>query len=317
MFQYVFRRLLEAIPVLWVILTITFFMLRMVPGGPFDQEKAIPPEIEENLKVYYGLNEPLKKQYLQYLKNVVRGDLGPSFKYPGWSVNEIIRTKLPVSIELGVYALLFAVGVGIIMGIIAANRVNTLWDYGTMGVSTMGICLPAFVIGPLFILIFSLQLHWVNASGWNTVSDRILPIITLGIYYGAYISRLTRGSLLEVLRQDYVRTARAKGLSGARTVFVHGLRNAITPVISYLGPAAAGLMGGSFVVETVFNIPGLGRFFVTAALNRDYTLVLGIVLCFAFLIICFNTLADILLAWINPTKAGVYSMRDVRDKKAF
>jgi len=304
MFQYVIKRLLEAILVLWVIVTMTFFMLRIAPGGPFDQEKAIPPEVEENLKAYYGLNEPLKKQYIQYLKNVLKGDLGPSFKYPGWSVSEIIRAKLPISLELGIYALLFSVGVGIVIGIVAANRVNTVWDYTAMGFATAGICLPAFVIGPIFILLFSIHLHWLNASGWNAISDRILPLVTLGIYYAAYISRLTRGSLLEVLKQDYMRTARAKGLSEVRIVFAHGLRNALTPIISYLGPTAAGLIAGSFVVETVFNIPGLGRFFVTAALNRDYTLVLGIVLCFAFLIICFNMLADVLLALVNPRKSG-------------
>lgn len=300
MFRYVIKRLIEAIPVLWVIMTLTFFMLKLAPGGPFDQEKALDPEIEENLKAHYGLNDPLGKQYLQYLKNIVRGDLGPSFKYPGWTVNEIIQMKLPVSLELGIYALLFAVAIGISTGMIAAKKANTGWDYAVMGFVTGGICLPAFVIGPLLLLLFSIQLHWVNASGWDNLSDRILPLITLGVYYAAYLSRLTRGSLLEVIKQDYMRTARAKGVSEGRIIFVHGLRNALTPVISYLGPTAAGLISGSFVVETVFNIPGLGRFFVTAALNRDYTLVLGVVLCFAFLIVCFNLFADVLLVWVNP-----------------
>ncbi len=275
-------------------------MLRIAPGGPFDKEKALPPDIEANLKAYYGLDKPLTEQYLQYLKNLLHGDLGPSFKYPGWTVNEIIAGKIPVSIELGLYALSLAVLFGIGIGMLTAYQQNTLLDYLPMSAAMIGICLPSFVIGPLLILLFAIKLEWFHSSGWNDMSDRVLPAITMAIFYAAYLARLTRGSMVEVLKQDYIRTAKAKGLSTFRVTFVHGLRNGLVPIVSYLGPALAGLISGSFVIETVFNIPGLGHFFVQAAFNRDYTLVLGTVLCYAIAIIIFNLVTDIILVCLNP-----------------
>lgn len=300
MLKYILKRLLEAIPVLLVIITLTFFMLQIAPGGPFDQEKALPADIEANLKAYYGLDKPVLEQYFKYLNNLIHGKLGPSFKYPGWTVNEIIASKIPVSIELGIYALVLALLFGISIGVIAAVNQSTKWDYLPMGVAMVGICLPSFVIGPLLILFFSIKLQWFPSSGWSDMSHRILPAITMAIFYAAYLARLTRGSMVEILNQDYIRTAKAKGLSTVKITFVHALRNALTPIISYLGPALAGLISGSFVIETVFNIPGLGHFFIQAAFNRDYTLVLGTVLCYATAIVIFNLITDLMLVWINP-----------------
>lgn len=300
MFYYILKRLAEAVPVLLIIAALTFFMLRMAPGGPFDQEKPLPADVKEALNEYYGLDKPLSDQFFGYLGNLLRGDLGPSFKYPGWTVNEIIRDKLPTSIELGFYALVLALAMGIPAGLIAAFRQNTIKDYVPMSAAMLGICLPSFVIGPLLILFFSIYLGLFNSSGWVSASDKVLPSITMAIFYGAYIARLTRTSMIEVLNQDYIRTAFAKGLPAWRVLLVHGLRNGIAPVVSYLGPAIAGLISGSFVIETVFHIPGLGRFFVMAAFNRDYTLVLGTVLCYATMIIILNLIADIVLVWLNP-----------------
>lgn len=300
MLQYIFKRLLEAIPVLWIIATLTFFMLHIAPGGPFDQEKALTPEIEASLKAFYGLDKPVLTQYTQYLKNLAQGDLGPSFKYPGWSVNEIIADKVPVSLELGLYALAFALILGITVGVIASIRPNTWLDGVPMSFALIGICLPSFVIGPVLILLFSLKLDWFNASGWHFATDRILPTITLGLFYAAYIARLTRGGMIDALQQDYIRTARAKGVPPWRVAMIHALRNGIAPVISYLGPALAGLISGSFVIETIFHIPGLGHFFIMAAFNRDYTLVLGTVLCYASFIVISNLISDIILVWLNP-----------------
>lgn len=300
MLKYILKRLLEAIPVLLVITILTFLMLHIAPGGPFDREKPLPPDIEASLKSYYGLDKPLIQQYYQYLKNLLHGNLGPSFKYPGWSVNEIIASKIPVSIELGFYSLCIAVFFGILIGTIAALNQNTFWDYLPMSLAMIGICLPTFVIGPLLILFFAIKLEWFHTSGWNDISDRVLPSVTMAIFYTAYLARLTRGSMLDVLKQDYIRTAKAKGLSSFRITFIHALRNALPPIISYLGPTLAGLISGSFVIETVFHIPGLGHFFVQAAFNRDYTLVLGTVLCYAIAIVIFNLIADILLVWLNP-----------------
>lgn len=300
MFKFILKRLLEAIPVLLVIITLTFMMLHIAPGGPFDKEKALPADIEASLKAYYGLDKPLIKQYLQYLNNLIHGDLGPSFKYPGWSVNEIIAGKIPVSIELGIYALSLALIFGIGIGVLAAYKQNTPWDYLSMSAAMIGICLPSFVIGPLLILLFAIKLEWFHSSGWRDMSDRVLPAITMAIFYAAYLARLTRGSMVEVLKQDYIRTAKAKGLSTFKVTFVHALRNGLAPIVSYLGPALAGLISGSFVIETVFNIPGLGHFFVQAAFNRDYTLVLGTVLCYATAIVVFNLVTDIILVCLNP-----------------
>ena len=300
MFRFVVRRLLQVIPVLFVIVTATFFMVRFVPGGPFTAEKAIPPEILKNLEAHYGLDQPLWRQYLTYLGSIARGDLGPSFKYPNRTVNEIIGDKLPVSLELGALALVIALALGLTLGVLAAVRRNTWLDYLASSAGLLGICVPTFVLGPLLVLFFAIHLGWVNASGWDSPTDRILPALTLGFVYAAYIMRLTRGGMLEVLNQDFIRTARAKGASESRIVFRHALRGGLLPVVAFLGPGIAGILTGSFVIETIFQIPGLGREFVNSAFNRDYTLVLGTVILYAALIIVCNLVVDVVQVWLNP-----------------
>ena len=298
--SFFISRLLQTIPTLLIIATLTFFMTRFAPGGPFDSEKAIPEEIKVNLESHFGLNLPLFDQYLLYMKNLLAGDLGPSFKYVGWDVSELIGVAFPVSLGLGVSALLIALFVGLPAGMVAALRKNTLWDYLPMGLAMVGICLPTFVLGPILIMIFSTKLNLLPALGWYSWSDLILPSLTLGLFYAAYIARLTRAGMLETLKQDYVRTARAKGASPSRVVIKHALRGGLLPVVTFLGPAFAGLVSGSFIIESIFFIPGLGKFFVTAAFNRDYTMVLGTVLFYATLIIALNLLVDFLQAWLDP-----------------
>lgn len=298
--SFFISRLLQAIPTLLIIATLTFFMTRFAPGGPFDSEKAIPEEIKVKLESHFGLNLPLFDQYLLYMKNLLAGDLGPSFKYVGWDVSELIGVAFPVSLGLGVSALFIALLVGLPAGMVAALRKNTLWDYLPMGLAMVGICLPTFVLGPILIMIFSTKLNLLPALGWYSWSDLILPSLTLGLFYAAYIARLTRAGMLETLRQDYVRTARAKGASPSRVVIKHALRGGLLPVVTFLGPAFAGLVSGSFIIESIFFIPGLGKFFVTAAFNRDYTMVLGTVLFYATLIIALNLLVDFLQAWLDP-----------------
>jgi oligopeptide transport system permease protein len=300
MLRFVFQRLLQTIPVIWVIITATFFMIRFVPGGPFTAEKAVTPEIMRNLEAHYGMNKPLYRQYLDYTWSLLRGDLGPSFKYPTRSVNEIIAEKLPVSLELGLISLGVALGIGLPLGVLAAIRRNTWIDYVCSSVAMIGICVPTFVLGPILILIFAIYFGWFNASGWYGPIDRVLPSLTLGSVYAAYVARLTRGGMLEVLSQDYIRTARAKGASESRVIIRHALRGGLTPVVSFLGPAIAGIVTGSFVIETIFQIPGIGREFVNSAFNRDYTLVLGTVVLYAGFLIVMNLAADIVLVWLNP-----------------
>jgi len=300
MFRFAIRRLLQTIPVLFVIITATFFMVRFVPGGPFTGEKAIPPEIMRNLEAHYGLDQPLWKQYVTYLGSIVRGDLGPSFKYPNRTVNEIIALKLPVSLELGAWSLLIALCVGLPLGILAAAKRNSVLDYACGSIGMIGICIPVFVGGPLLVLFFSIHLGWVNASGWYDMPDRILPSVTLGLAYAAYVMRLTRAGMLETLNQDYIRTARAKGASEIRVILRHALRGGLLPVVAFLGPAVAGILTGSFVIETIYQIPGLGREFVNSAFNRDYTLILGTVILYAGLLSVMNLGADIAQAWLNP-----------------
>jgi oligopeptide transport system permease protein len=300
MMRFIVRRLLETIPVLFIIATMTFFMARYSKGGPFSGEKKIPPEILKQLNAYYGFDKPLWQQYLKSLGNLLHGDLGPSTKYEGHTVNELIGAAFPVSLELGCYALAIALTIGLIAGIIASSKPNSLRDYVPMSLSMIGICIPTFVMGPLLILIFGLGLHLFNASGWDTPRDKVLPAITLGFYYAAYVARLTRGGMLEILSQDFIRTARAKGASGTRILFRHALKGGILPVISFLGPAAAGLITGSFIVETIFDIPGLGRFFITSVFNDDYSLILGTVLFYATLVILFNLLVDVVQVLLNP-----------------
>lgn len=300
MFRFIFRRLVQVIPVLFIIITATFFMVRFVPGGPFTAEKAIPPEILRNIEAHYGLDQPLGRQYLNYLGKIAHGDLGPSFKYSNRSVSEIIADKLPVSLELGALSLACALSVGLTLGVLAAVRRNSGLDYLASSLGMLGICVPTFVLGPLLVLFFAIHLGWVNASGWYTAADRVLPALTLGLVYAAYIMRLTRAGMLEVLHQDYIRTARAKGASEFRIITRHALRGGLLPVVSFLGPATAGILTGSFIIETIFQIPGLGREFVNSAFNRDYTLVLGTVMLYAGLIVVLNLATDVVQVWLNP-----------------
>lgn len=301
MIQFVLKRILQAIPVLFIVITVAFVFVRSAPGGPFSQERAVPPEVLKALNERYKLDQPLYVQYADYLQHLAHGDLGPSFKYPGRSVSEIIRAGFPVTFELGFYALLIALSVGVSAGVMASMRPNTYQDYLPMSFAMVGICLPTYVLGPMLVLVFGIWLEWLPVSGWGYIpGDKVLPAVTLGLAYAAYIARLCRGGMLEILSQDFIRTARAKGLSEPAIIFKHALRGGLQPVVSFLGPALAGLLGGSFVIETIFQIPGLGRYYVQAAFNRDYTLVLGTTIFFATLIIVFNLLADIATAWLNP-----------------
>jgi len=301
MFELILRRLLTAIPVLLAVVTLTFLMVHSAPGGPFDAEKAVDPEVLIKLNEKYNLDAPLYEQYFDYLYGVVQGDFGPSFRYPGRSVTELIFTGLPITFELALYSILFAVLLGVSIGVVSSLKKNTIYDYAPMTVAMLGICVPSIILGPSLILIFGIWLEVLPVSGWGDFSgDKILPTITLGTAYAAYCARLTRGGMLEVLNQDFIRTARAKGLTETRVVIFHALKGGLTPVIAFLGPAMAGLLAGSFVVETIFGIPGLGRFYVEAAFNRDYTMILGSSIFFSCLIIFFNLLSDLIAAIINP-----------------
>lgn len=300
MLRFITSRFLQSLLAIFLVITATFFMIRFVPGGPFTAEKAVTPEILRNLEAHYGLDQPMWRQYLDYLGSLARGDLGPSFKYPNRTVNEIIADKLPVSAELGALSLGIALLFGITLGTFAAVRRNTWIDYTASTFGMAGISIPTFVVGPLLVLGFAIHLGWFNASGWYVPRDRVLPAIVLGLAYAAPISRLTRGGMLEVLHQDFIRTARAKGASEFRVVTRHALRGGLLPVVSYLGPAVAGILTGSFVIETIFQIPGIGREFVNSAFNRDYTLVLGTVILYAGLIMALNLIVDIIQAWMNP-----------------
>ncbi|MDX2188043.1 MAG: ABC transporter permease [Opitutaceae bacterium] len=300
MLRFLFNRALQSVIALWVIVTLTFFMVRFVPGGPFTAEKAVTPEIEANLKAHYGLDKPMHVQYLSYLGKVLQGDLGPSFKYASRTVNEIIGEKFPTSVQLGLCSLAVALSIGVPLGVLAAVKRNTWADYLASTVGMLGISIPTFVVGPLAVLFFAIHLGWFNASGWFEPRDRVLPSLVLGFAYAAPILRLTRGGMLEVLGQDFIRTARAKGASETRVVLKHGLRGGLLPVISFLGPATAGILTGSFVIESIFQIPGVGREFVSSATNRDYTLVLGTVILYASLIMALNLLSDVVNVWLNP-----------------
>ncbi|MDA7627748.1 ABC transporter permease subunit [Verrucomicrobia bacterium] len=300
MIRFILRRILQTIPVLWAVATLTFFMLRLAPGGPFADERAVSPEVQKALEAHYGLDKPLIAQYGEYLFNLIQGDLGPSFKYPGRTVNEIIQIKFPKSMELGIYSMSIALVFGLTLGVIASLKPNSCLDYVPSSLSMVGICLPTFVLGPLLVLVFALKLKWFPYPGWDGPAYKVLPSATLGFFYAAYIARLTRGGMREVLTQDYIRTARAKGAAAHTVILRHALRGGILPVVSFMGPAFAGLVAGSFVIETIFNIPGLGKDFVTSAFNRDYTMVLGLVVFFAALIVVFNTIVDVVQVWLNP-----------------
>ena len=356
MFKFIARRVLETIPVLFIIITGSFFLIKSVPGGPFDSERRTSPEIMRNLNEYYGLDKPLYVQYFRYLNNVVHGDLGPSYRYASRSVNEIIADSAPVSFELGCYGMAIALLIGVSAGIIASLRPNTATDYVPMTLAMVGVCLPTFVLGPLLVLAFAMYRaqelsvpvqvvivavpalvgaftawragrrlwwpvvgglvggglgwlavlfvtsdhQWFYPSGWSFPPDRVLPALTLGIFYAAYLARLTRGGMMEILSQDFIRTARAKGAGETRVILRHALRGGLLPVVSFMGPALAGIISGSFIVEKIFQIPGLGQQFVTSATNRDHTMILGTVIFFAVLIIFFNLLVDVVQVFLNP-----------------
>lgn len=307
------KRLLQAIPVLLIVITATFFLVHSVPGGPFSAEKNVPPEVIKALESQYRLDQPVWQQYFSYLGDLAQGNFGPSFRYPGRSVNELILGGLPTTVELACYAMLLACIIGIITGVFAALKPNSLQDYLPMSAAMLGICMPTFLLGPLLVLIFGIWMDWLPVSGWGDLpGDKVLPTITLGAGYAAYIARLSRGGMLEVMSQDYIRTARAKGLPEWLVVIKHGLRGGLTPVVAFLGPAFAGLLSGSFVVETLFQIPGLGRFYVQAAFNRDYTMILGTTIFFATLIVIFNLLSDYIAIWLNP-KLRTQSVSDTDD----
>ena len=275
--------------------------MRAAPGGPFDAEKVVLPEVKRALEAQYKLDLPLHEQYFAYLSDLAQGELGPSFKYPGRSVNEILFSGLPVTAELGFYALLIALIIGVTAGVFASLKPNTRQDYIPMGLAMIGICMPSFLLGPLLVLVFGIYLEWLPISGWGSIpGDKILPSITLGAAYAAYVARLSRAGMLEILSQDYIRTARAKGLPEWLVVGKHALRGGLIPVVAFLGPAFAGLLAGSFVVETIFQIPGLGRFYVQAAFNRDYTMILGTTVFLSSLIVLFNLISDVAAAWLNP-----------------
>ena len=300
MLGYTLHRVVGFLPVLFIIASLSFFMMRLAPGGPFDQDRALPDQVRANIEARYHLDEPLWRQYLRYLRDVAQGDLGPSFRYPDRSVNELLRLGFPVSLTLGLCALGVAIGLGGTAGILAGLRRNACSDYLTMGFALGGVSIPNFVLGPLLMLIFALGLHWLPVAGWGTWRHLILPSITLATFYAAYVARLTRAGMLEVIGQDFIRTARAKGVREATVVLRHALPGAILPVVTYLGPASAAILTGSVVVETIFSIPGIGRYFVTSALNRDYTMVLGTVMFYSVLLLLFNLIVDLLYAYLDP-----------------
>lgn len=304
MIKYIAKRILQTIPVFLFIITVVWGMVRLSPGGPFDRERPASAETVAALNAYYGLDKPVYVQYLNFLKNLLRGDLGPSYKYSGWTVGEILAEKAAVSLQLGGVALLLSVCMGVLLGILSAAFGRGACGAALSAASLAGVCLPSMVVGPVLILLFSLKLKMFNAMGWNFPSDIVLPAFTLAVFYMAWIARLTRSGVVDEMNRPYVKTARAKGVRESRIFCVHILRNALQPVVSYLGPAAAGLLTGSFVVESIFQIPGLGKFFVSSALDSDYTMILGCVMLYAAFILFFNLLSDIALAMLNPKIAA-------------
>ena len=302
MLPYALKRFIGAWPTLLILIALAFFMIRAAPGGPFDSERNLPPQIEANLRAAYHLDEPLVKQFGRYLGNLARGDFGPSFQYKDFTVTELIAAGFPVSLRLGGLAMLLALVVGVSIGTLAALKHNGPADRLAMAAAMTGISIPNFVMAPLLILVFAIYLGWLPAGGLGEGSLRhlVLPVIALALPQIAYISRLTRGSMIEVLNSPFIRTARAKGLPERKVVLGHALKPALLPVVSYLGPATAAIITGSVVIEQIFGVPGLGRYFVQGALNRDYTLVMGVVVFYGVLIIVFNFIVDLLYAWLDP-----------------
>ncbi|MDU6959043.1 MAG: ABC transporter permease [Veillonella dispar] len=300
MTRYVFRRLGGAIIILWVIITVTFALMHAIPGGPFTTEKKLPPQVKASIEAKYHLDDPVWKQYGDYLGSVITGDLGPSYKYEGRSVNDIISDAFPISAQLGLLSLMVAVVGGIAAGAISAMRPNGIVDYAVTVLSTIGISVPTFIIGAVLVYVVGFELGWFPVALWRGPSYMVLPVLTLAAQPMAFIARLTRSGLLDVYQQEYIRTARAKGLSSWTILTRHALGNAILPVITYLGPLAASLLTGSFIVETIFAIPGLGQYFVTSIYNRDYTVILGITIFYSALVVFLNILVDMIYPLIDP-----------------
>ena len=302
MLKFIIKRLLAAIPTMLVLITVSFFLMRLAPGSPFTGERNLPPAVLANIEAKYHLNDPMYLQYFHYVKQLAQGDLGPSFKYKDFSVNELLAQALPVSLEIGLYSFVIAAVLGMLLGIFAALKQNTWADYTLMTLAMTGVVVPSFVKAPILVLIFAVILQWLPAGGWNdgALPNLILPVAALSISYVSSISRITRGAMIEVLNSPFIRTARAKGLPMRTIVLKHALRPALLPIVSYLGPALVGIITGAIVVETIFNLPGIGQLFVNGALNRDYGMILGLTILVGVLAIVFNAVLDILYALIDP-----------------
>jgi len=319
MLGFVIRRLLYAIPVLFLIILVTFVMARALPGGPFDRvgDKTLPESVRQNLETKYGFDKPVPEQFAKYLTDVLRGDLGPSYSYKGRSVNQILKEALPISLQLGILSIMLALIIGIPAGIISALRQNTWIDYSSSFVAILGVSIPNMVLGPLLIYIFAVKLGWLPAARWGVNykelyfgvfppmtasfwSHAILPVITLGTAFSAIFARLTRASLLQTVREDYIRTARSKGLSERRVIMKHAMKNSMIPVVTVLGPLVVGVVTGTFVVEQIFGIPGMGKFFITSVTNRDYPIVLGTILIYSVGLVLANIFVDVAYGWLDP-----------------
>lgn len=297
---YIIKRIFNAFIVLWIVITITFFLMHAIPGGPFTAEKSLPPYVLHSIEERYKLNDPLYKQYGDYLCNLVQGDLGPSFKYPGRSVNDIIKEGFPVSFKLGIEAILIAIIIGIPAGILAGVKKDKWQDRAVNFFTTLGVAVPSFVVAALLIYVLSTKLHLLPAAMWNGWRYEIMPALALSGMPMSFIARLTRSSMLDILSQDYIKTARAKGLSWSRVLIKHALPNSLIPVVTYLGPMTASILTGSFVIETIFAIPGLGQYFVTSIYNRDYTVILGVTIFYSVIVIVLNMVVDLLYPLLDP-----------------
>ncbi|HJG07621.1 peptide ABC transporter permease [Megamonas hypermegale] len=300
MLAYIIKRIFNAVIVLWVVTTITFFLMHAIPGGPFTVEKSLPPIVQQSIEERYKLNDPLYKQYSDYLTNLIQGDLGPSFKYPGRSVNDIIKDGFPVSFQLGMEAVLIAIIIGIPAGIIAAINQGKWQDHAVNFFTTLGVAVPSFVVAALLIYVLSTKLHLLPSAMWEGWQYQIMPALALSGMPTSFIARLTRSSMLDVLGQDYIKTARAKGLSRFTVLFKHALPNSLIPVVTYAGPMTAGILTGSFVIENIFAIPGLGQYFVTSIYNRDYTVILGVTIFYSIIIIVLNMIVDLIYPFLDP-----------------
>ncbi|MCB0422792.1 MAG: ABC transporter permease [Bdellovibrionales bacterium] len=297
---YVFKRIVEAVFVLLVIASLTFLLLRIVPGGPFDQEKALPAEVMANIEAKYQLDRPIYEQFFSYIGGLLRGDLGESYKYLGRNVTDIVLDTFPISFKLGIFALILAYLIGIPLGVLAAAHHNSKWDVIAMLAAISGVALPSFLVAPILILIFAIYLHWLPAALWNGPSYYILPVITLGVRPAAIIARLTRASVLDVIGSDYIRTARAKGLGQGVVLFKHVLKNSLIPVLTFSGPLVAGVLSGSFIIEVIFAVPGMGKHLISSVTNRDYPLILGVTLVFSALLVLANLIVDLLYSYFDP-----------------